>query len=91
MLAIVFEKLRAKTKDFGGKNKLKCVKGEKQKAKSRLTDSVIDKLQNYFGIALRSKVGNVKEMQSAILASMFHIASSEDSNYHIYRPKTSDS
>ena len=70
---------------------MKCVKGEKQKAKSRLNDSVIDKLQNYFGIALRSKVGNVKEMQSAIRASMFHIASSDDSNYHIYCPKTSDS
>ena len=61
----------------------RCVKGKKQKAKSRLTDSVIDKLQNYFGIALRSEVG-------AVLTSMFHIAS-EDSNYHIYCPKTSDS
>ena len=30
-------------------------------------------------------------MQNAILASMFHIASSEDSNYHVYCPKTSDS
>ena len=84
-------KLQSKTEGLGGKNKLKCVKGKKQKAKSRLTDSVIDKLQNYFGIALHSKVGNVKEMQSAILASMFHIALSEASNYHIYCPKTSDS
>ena len=42
------------------------MKEKKKKAKSRLTDSVIDKLQNYFGIALRSKVGNVKEMQNAI-------------------------
>ena len=47
------------------------LKRRKKKAKSRLTDWVIDKLQNYFGIALRSKVGNAKEMQDAILASMF--------------------
>ena len=31
-------------------------------AKSRLTDSLIDKLHNYFGIALRSNVSNAKDM-----------------------------
>ena len=55
-----------------------------------MTDWVIDKLQNYFGIALRSKAGNVKEMQDAILASMFHVASSGDCNYHTYCPTTPD-
>ena len=59
----------------------------KKTAKSRLTDSVIDKLQNYIGIALRSKVGDVKEMQNAILASLFHVASSEDCDYHAYCPR----
>ena len=95
-------KLRARTKGLGGKNKVKNVHNDdnpgvlgkvrvkKKKAKSRLTDSVIDKLQNYFGIALRSKVGNVKEMQDAILASMFHVASSDDCNYHTYCPTTPD-
>ena len=64
-----------------------------QKSKSRLTDSIIEKLQNYFGIALRSKVNNVKEMRNAILAlaSMFHVASSADCNYHTYCPKSNDS
>ena len=49
-------KLRAKTKGLGGKNKKISEKdstGRVVKVKSRLTDS-IDKLQNYFGIALRS-------------------------------------
>ena len=82
--------LRKKTKGLGGKNKKSKVvdvvssqKTPKQvmKAKSRLTDSLIDKLQNYFGIALRSNVGNVKDMQNAILASMFHVASSYDNNF----------
>ena len=67
------------------------VKEKKKKAKNGLTDSVIDRLQNYFGIALRSKVGNVKEMKKAILASMFHVASSEDYDYRTYCPKTSHS
>ena len=61
------------------------------KANSRLTDSLIDKLQNYFDIAIRSNVGNVKDMQNAIITSMFHVASTYDDNYHTYCLKTSDS
>ena len=89
-------KLRAPTKGLGGKNKVKKtetedlgkVQGKKVTAKSQLTNSIIGKLQNYFGIALRSKVDNVKEMQDVILESMFHVASSEDCNYHTYCPMT---
>ena len=66
-------------------------KGRLRKAKCRLTDSVIDKLQNYFGIALRSNVGDLQKMQDAILASLFHVASSENDNFHVYCPKTYDS
>ena len=73
-------KLRIRTKGLGGKNKKVQTKdkgkGKVTKAKSRLTDSVIDKLQNYFGIALRSNVGDLQKMQDAILASLFHVASS---------------
>ena len=85
-------KLRARTKGLGGRNK-KTDKGHGKvtKAKSRLTDSVIDRLQNYFGIALRNNVGDVKKIQDAILASMFHVASSETDNFHTYCPKTSHS
>ena len=91
--------LRKKTKGLGGKNKkskvVDVVSSQKHpkkvmKAKSRLTNSLIDKLQNYFGIALRSNVRNIKDMQNAILTSMFHVASSYDDNYHTYCPKTSD-
>ena len=59
-------KLRARTKGLGGKDKKVPKKdGDKSKvvnAKSRLTDGVIDKLQNYFGIALRSNIGDLKNM-----------------------------
>ena len=83
-------KLRNRTKGLGGKNKSTSGNGV-QKSKSRLTDSIIDKLQNYFGIALRCKVSNVKELKNSILANMFHVASSTDCNYHTYCPKSNDS
>ena len=47
-----------------------------------LTPPVIDKLQNYFGIALRAKCTTVEDMQKAIWASYFHVASNEQNNYH---------
>ena len=56
--------------------------GKVVKVKSRLTDNIIDKLQNYFGIALRGNIGDLKKMQEAILASLFHIASSESEDDH---------
>ena len=54
------------------------MKKKKEVVKQRLTDVVIDKLQNYFGIALRGNIGNLKKMQDAIFASMFRVASSEE-------------
>ena len=54
-------------------------------------DSLINKLQSYFGIVLRSNVGNGKDMPNAILVTMFHVASSYDHNYHTDCPKTSHS
>ena len=51
----------------------------------------IDKLQNYFGIPLRSNVTTVKAMTDAILASFFHIASSKENNVHTYCEKSSTS
>ena len=65
----------------------------KQIAKSRLTDALIDRLHNYFGIALRSNAkSEVKpELKQALLASMFHVASSQGENYHTNCPKISDS
>ena len=47
-----------------------------------LTPPVIDKLQNYFGIALRANCTTVENMQKAIWASYFHVASNELNNYH---------
>ena len=93
-------KLRSKVKGLGGKAKSrekvtttkdsKIIK-KKEVAKSRLTDAMIDMLQNYFGIALRSGAKSVPELKVALLASFFHIASSKTNNFHTYCPETPDS
>lgn len=50
--------------------------------KGKVTDKFIDKLQNYYGIAIRSNVGNLKEMQSAVIAAFFHCCSGGKKNMH---------
>ena len=50
--------------------------------RGRLTDVTIDRLQNYFGMAIRQNAGNLKLMQSTARATLFHVASSEKNNYH---------
>ena len=37
--------------------------------KGKLTDNMIDKLQNYYGIAIRSNKGNLEKMESNILST----------------------
>ena len=52
-----------------------------------LTETIIDKLQNYFGIALRSNVTTVEVMSGVILASLFHVVSSSRRNLHTHCEK----
>ena len=67
---------------------LRKLKKEKKSlgGKGRLTERMIDKMQNYYGIAIRSNVGNIDEMKKAILAVLFHCASSKEKQYHNYCP-----
>ena len=48
--------------------------------KGKLTDKMIDKLLNYYGIAIRSNPGNLEAMKKAVLSTLFHCASSDDVN-----------
>ncbi|GFU09765.1 uncharacterized protein TNCV_1765731 [Trichonephila clavipes] len=70
-------KLKKDTKGLGGKGKL--------------TDKFIDKLQNYYGIAIRSNVGCLKKMQSAVIAAFFHCCSSNQNPMHGQCPTGKDS
>ena len=54
--------------------------------KKKLTDAMIDRLQNYYGIAIRSNVGDLNGMKKAIHASFFHCASSERRDLHTHCP-----
>ena len=46
----------------------------------QITKRAIDRLQNYYGIAIRSNSNNLQAMQKAV--QLFHVASSESNNYH---------
>ncbi|GFU98287.1 uncharacterized protein TNCV_3005711 [Trichonephila clavipes] len=56
-------KLKTKNKGLSGKGKL--------------TDNFIDRLQNYYRIAVRSNVGNLTAMQQNVIAALYHCASSD--------------
>ena len=58
--------------------------------KGKLTDSMIDKRQNYYGIAIRSNVDNLFKMKRAIYDSLMHCASSMERNLHYYCPEGAD-
>ena len=64
--------LKKRNKGFGGRGKL--------------TNSTIDRLQNYYGIALRQNINNLSKMKKAIHATLLHVASSEKNNWHTHFP-----
>ena len=43
---------------------------------------MIDWLQNYYGIAIRQNKIKLKKMQAAVRATLFHVASSKENNWH---------
>lgn len=50
--------------------------------KGKLTDVLIDRLQNYYGIAIRTNVGDLQAMKQATLASLFHCSSTDETPRH---------
>ena len=67
--------------------------GKKLGRKGRLTDKMINKLQNYFGIAIRQSAGKtVFEMKKAIGAVLFHCFEASDLDLkHQMCPREADS
>ncbi|GFT86970.1 CCHC-type domain-containing protein [Trichonephila clavipes] len=70
-------KLKSKNKNLSGKGKL--------------TDSFIDRLENYYGIAVRSNVGNLSGLQQNVIAALFHCSSSVEKPIHGQCPIGKDS
>ena len=64
----------------------KLKKAEKHPGKVRLVDQVIGRLQNYFGMTVRSNVGDIVKMKKAIYAAWCHMCASQKHNYHVHCP-----
>ncbi|GFS52327.1 uncharacterized protein TNCV_4850431 [Trichonephila clavipes] len=71
------EKVKKSVKGLGGKGKL--------------TDNFIDKLQNYYGIAIRRNTKNLANMQSAVIAAFYHCCFSTKKPMHGQCPTGIDS
>ena len=59
--------------------------------KGRLTDRVIDKLQAYYGKAVRENSSDLQNMAKAIWASVMHWVSTDPKLQHQYCPPGKDS
>ncbi|GFV90728.1 uncharacterized protein TNCV_2224441 [Trichonephila clavipes] len=73
--------------------KLECV-GHVEKrmgGRNRLTDAEIDKLQRYYGLAIRNNSGNLSAMKQAIWAIFFHKISTDLNPQHGLCPLGDDS
>ena len=70
-------KLKTRVKGLGGKGKL--------------TNAIIDILQNYYGIEIRANSGNLDGMKKAVLTSLSRVTSSKDNEWHDYCPSSTDS
>ncbi|XP_065068314.1 uncharacterized protein LOC135693699 [Rhopilema esculentum] len=76
-----------------GKKGMKLSDGKTVGGKARLTDLVIDKIQGYYGKAIRSNKNNLEGMHRAVWAIFCHtIANSNESleQQHRYCPQASD-
>lgn len=72
-------RLRKLRKDLGVK---KLSDNKPIKGRGRLTDAEIDKLQHYFGLAIRRNTGNLKAMKKAIWATFLHKMSTDAEPKH---------
>ena len=58
----------------------------------RLNDAIIDRLQNYYGMAIRSNVGDLSKMKKAVAAVLCHVSAPADKPfYHENCPEGGDS
>ncbi len=65
--------------------------GKSLGGRNRLTNHEIDKIQRYYGMAIRNNLHDVSEMKRAIWATYFHLASSNEKPLHGLCPNTDES
>ena len=69
----------------------KFLSNSKISGTGRLTKKVIDKLQNYYGMAIRSNVGDLRGMMMAVQATLHHMTSTDDQPVHHMCPEGKNS
>ena len=82
--------LRKYKNDMKGK---KLADGKSIGGRGRLTDKVIDKMQNYYGKAIRGNKGNLEGMKTSIKAIQHHMVKNDKltlKKQHQYCPKSAD-
>ena len=74
-------------------NRLRNLKKNVKRLSGRgsLTNNIIEKLQNYNGMAIRQNSGDLNPMKSTTAAFLFYVASSATNDYHTHCPSGSDS
>lgn len=81
-------RLRKLKKDLKGK----VLEDKKQiGGAGRLTDSEIDLIQTYYGLAIRRNTHSLKDMRSAVWAIFLHKASTDSHPQHTLCPKGEES
>ena len=59
--------------------------------RNKLTESVINSMQNYYGLAIRNNVNNLFAMKKAVGPILYHCTDFADQNSrHLFCPKTED-
>lgn len=61
-------------------------KKEKLGGKGKLTDGLIKKLSNYYGLAIKRHTNTVDDMKKAIMATFLHMCSTDENPQHHYCP-----
>ncbi|KAJ4432370.1 hypothetical protein ANN_20989 [Periplaneta americana] len=76
---------------YGNVEVKKCSDGKPLTGRGRLTDSAIDQLQTYYGLAIRRNAGkDVEKMRRAVWAIYFHKYSTDEEPYHTLCPPGTD-
>ena len=59
--------------------------------KNRLTTKIIDTLQNYYGMVISSNTDSLVKMVDTVLATLYHVASTNENPNHALCPSGNDS
>ena len=71
--------------------KQKLSDGKGLDGRGRLTDDMIDRIQNYYGMAIRQNTTNVSDMRKTVWALFFHVSSTDENPQHMLCPKGTES